>query len=58
MTDLTPQIRAWFQASGFDEVAFDVPDEAIPGISVGVGRLAVTPPAWLPAGPVFTFGTA
>lgn len=56
--DLTPQIRAWFQANGFDEVAFDVPDEAIPGISVGVGRLAVTPPAWLPAGPVFTFGTA
>jgi hypothetical protein len=56
--DLTPQIRAWFQASGFDEVAFDVPDEALPGISVGVGRLAVTPPAWLPAGPVFTFGTA
>ncbi|HEY2306313.1 MAG TPA: SAM-dependent methyltransferase [Streptosporangiaceae bacterium] len=56
--DLTPQIRAWFQASGFDEVAFDVPDEALPGISVGVGRLAVTPPAWLPAGPVFTFRTA
>ena len=23
--DLTPRIRAWFQASGFDEVAFDTP---------------------------------
>jgi hypothetical protein len=53
--DLTPRIRAWFQASGFDEVAFDVPDEALAGVSVGVGRLAVTPPAWLPAGPIFTF---
>jgi hypothetical protein len=53
--DLTPRIRAWFQASGFGEVAFDVPDEALAGVSVGVGRLAVTPPAWLPAGPIFTF---
>jgi hypothetical protein len=53
--DLTPRIRAWFQAGGFDEVAFDVPDEALAGVSVGVGRLAVTPPAWLPAGPIFTF---
>jgi hypothetical protein len=53
--DLTPRIRGWFQASGFDEVAFDVPDEAVAGVSVGVGRLAVTPPATLPDGPLFTF---
>ena len=45
--DLTPQIRAWFQASGFEEVAFDTPGtEALTG--VGVGRLTVPPPAWLP----------
>jgi hypothetical protein len=53
--DLTPQIRGWFQGSGFDEVAFDVPDETVAGVSVGVGRLAVTPPATLPDGPLFTF---
>ena len=52
--DLTPQIRAWFQASGFEEVAFDTPGtEALTG--VGVGRLTVPPPAWLPAGPIFAF---
>jgi hypothetical protein len=53
--DLTPRIRGWFQASGFDEVAFDVPDQALAGVSVGVGRLAVPPPATLPDGPLFTF---
>ena len=52
--DLTPRIRAWFRASGFDEVAFDTPDtKALTG--VGVGRLAVPPPAGVPAGPLFTF---
>jgi len=52
--DLTPRIRAWFQASGFEEVAFDTPGtEALTG--VGVGRLTVPPPAWLPAGPIFAF---
>src|SRR5262249_41051900 len=52
--DLTPRIRAWFRSSGFDEVAFDTPDtKALTG--VGVGRLAVPPPAGLPAGPLFTF---
>jgi hypothetical protein len=56
--DQTPRVRAWFQASGFDEVAFDVPDETLPGVSVGVGRLAVAPPAALPDGPLFTFRTA
>ena len=56
--DLTPQIRAWFRASGFDEVAFDIPDETLTGVSVGVGRLAVPPPAGLPDGPLFTFRAA
>jgi hypothetical protein len=55
--DLTPQIRAWFAASGFDEVAFDSPDtKALMG--VGAGRLAVPPPAVLPGGPLFTFRAA
>jgi hypothetical protein len=53
--DLTPRIRGWFRASGFDEVAFDVPDQTLTGVSVGVGRLAVPPPAALPDGPLFTF---
>ena len=51
--DLTPRIRGWFQASGFDEVTFDVPDQTLTG--VGVGRLAVAPPAALPEGPLFSF---
>jgi hypothetical protein len=55
--DLTPRIRGWFRASGFDEVAFDVPDQTLTGVSVGVGRLVVTPPAALPDGPLFTFRT-
>ena len=55
--DLTPRIRGWFRASGFNEVAFDMPDQALTGVSVGVGRLTVTPPATLPEGPLFTFRT-
>lgn len=55
--DLTPQIRAWFRASGFDEVAFDTPDTQT-RIAVGVGRLAVPPPPGLPGGPLFTFRAA
>ena len=36
--DITPQIRAWFRASGFEEVAFEAPDtDAL--TSVGVNRL-------------------
>lgn len=55
--DLTPRIRGWFRAAGFDEVAFDTPDtEALTG--VGVGRLAVPPPPGLPSGPLFTFRAA
>jgi hypothetical protein len=52
--DLTSRIREWFRAGGFDEVAFDTPDnEALTGI--GVGRLAATPQARPPRGPLFTF---
>ena len=52
--DLTPRIREWFRASGFEEVAFDTPDtEARTG--VGVGRLAAAARAGPPAGPLFTF---
>ena len=55
--DLTPRIREWFRASGFEEVAFDTPDtEALTG--VGVGRLAAAPQAGLPRGPLFTFRPA
>ena len=52
--DLTPRIRVWFRAGGFEEVAFDTPDtDARTGI--GVGRLAAAPQAGLPDGPLFTF---
>jgi hypothetical protein len=52
--DLTPRIREWFSASGFDEVAFDAPDTQTM-IGVGANRLAATPPTGLPHGPLFTF---
>jgi len=55
--DLTPRIRGWFRASGFDEIAFDTPDTQT-RVSVGVGRLAVMPPAALPDGPLFSFRAA
>ncbi len=34
--DLTPLIRSWFSAAGFEEVAFDAPPDAL--FSVGVHR--------------------
>ncbi len=55
--DLTPQIREWFSASGFDEVAFDAP-ETQTYVGVGVNRLTAPPPANLPSGPLFTFRDA
>jgi hypothetical protein len=55
--DLTPRIRAWFTGSGFDEIAFDALDtSALTG--VGVNRLRRAPTAGLPAGALFTFGSA
>jgi hypothetical protein len=56
--DLTPQLRAWFAAAGFEEVAFDALDtEKL--TAVGVHRLRNRQPAALPAvvGPMFTFGS-
>lgn len=43
--DLTPSIREWFAAAGFDEVAFIAPvaDEWFDKWSVGVHRLAAQP---------------
>ncbi len=55
--DLTPDIRAWFAASGFTEIAFDALDNAtLTGI--GVGRLWQVPAASLPGEPLFTFRPA
>jgi Methyltransferase domain len=52
--DLTPQIRAWFTASGFDELAFDTLDTD--GLmSVGTNRLRRAATAGLPDRPLFTF---
>jgi hypothetical protein len=39
--DLTPSIRRWFSAAGFEEVAFVAPDAGV--WSVGVHRLATQP---------------
>jgi Putative methyltransferase len=65
--DLTPDIRAWFGASGFDEVAFDALETSTL-VGVGVSRLrrgtaegqpaAGQPAAGLPDEPLFTFREA
>ena len=55
--DLTPQVRAWFAGSGFDEIAFDALGTSTL-TSVGVNRLRRAAAATLPAHPLFTFGTA
>ena len=52
--DLTPQIREWFRASGFEEVAFEAPDtDALTG--VGVNRLPISATPDLPGEPLFAF---
>jgi hypothetical protein len=52
--DLTPLVRAWFTAAGFDEVAFDaLGTSTLTG--VGVARLRGVGRAALPDGPLFTF---
>jgi Putative methyltransferase len=53
--DMTPRIRGWFAAAGFDEVAFDTLDTSALA-AVGAGRLRDAPRAGLPSGPLFTFG--
>jgi hypothetical protein len=52
--DLTPRVRAWFRANGFDELAFEASRPSEWG-SVGVNRLARGATAGLPAGRLFTF---
>jgi hypothetical protein len=51
--DLTPQIRAWFGGSGFDELAFDTSADKM--MAVGANRLHGTAAAGLPDRPLFTF---
>jgi hypothetical protein len=51
--DLTPQIRAWFAASGFSELAFAAGRDLMMGL--GANRLLRPGTAGLPDGPLFTF---
>jgi hypothetical protein len=51
--DLTPQVRAWFAASGFDELAFEVGPDTMMGL--GANRLRRPATAGLPDGPLFAF---
>jgi hypothetical protein len=54
--DLTPRVRGWFTASGFEEIAFDaLGTDTMTG--VGVNRLRSAASAPMPDGPMFTFGT-
>lgn len=51
--DLTPSIREWFAGAGFDEVAFDAPDDL--EIGVGLHRPAGPPAPFRPDRAYFTF---
>jgi predicted RNA methylase len=53
--DLTPQLRAWFADSGFQEIAFDAPDTSTM-IGVGAHRLSHPSAAGPPSQRLFTFG--
>jgi hypothetical protein len=53
--DLTPQIRAWFTAAGFEELAFGSPESA-PRTGVGAAVLRGAGGGKLPEGPLFRFG--
>lgn len=55
--DLTPAIRAWFERSGFAELAFDALDVG-PLVAVGVHQLLWARQAELPAGQLFRFRSA
>ena len=52
--DLTPQLRAWFGDSGFEEIAFQALETSAL-TSVGVNRLRRTPTAGPPEHWLFTF---
>jgi hypothetical protein len=51
--DVTPAIREWFAAAGFDEMAFEGPEGFIFG--VGVHRLARDPDPFVPDVTLFEF---
>lgn len=51
--DLTPAIRRWLSDAGFDEVAFEAPDDV--QFTVGVHRLVVPPQALACGRRMFTF---
>lgn len=52
--DLTPKLRAWFAAAGFEEIAFESPGTAtLTGVGVHRQRAPGSGPP--PAGPLFTF---
>ncbi len=52
-TDLTGEIRAWFDDAGFEEVAFDAPDDTT--YRVGAHRLATAPRPLTPGVTFFRF---
>ena len=52
--DLTPRIRGWFTAAGFEELAFGSPASA-PRTGVGAAVLRDAGGAVLPEGPLFRF---
>lgn len=52
--DLTPQVRAWFVDAGFEEVAFESPDER-GVVGVGVHRLVTAPRRFESGVRLFTF---
>jgi hypothetical protein len=51
--DLTPRIRSWFAAAGFDEQEFTAPDDA--RFSVGANRYRAEPVPLTPGRNLFTF---
>ena len=55
--DLTPQVRDWFTAAGFEEVAFGSPPSA-PRIGVGAAVLRDGRGGTRPEEPLFRFGSA
>jgi hypothetical protein len=52
--DRTEDIRAWFAAAGFDEIAFEAPD-ALGLVGVGAHRLAAPARPLVPGRRLFTF---
>jgi Putative methyltransferase len=52
--DLTPQLRAWFAESGFQEIGFDAPETSTM-ISIGAHRRNHSPAARPPSQRLFTF---